>query len=181
MRTNKTQPLFQSKALDKKIEDLPSSVFQSINHKDSPDTKEVTYKHFSRKRLLHTLQSSPKSPTPSNIDIYLENNHVINFEHEDVQRLFSRIKINDAHSDFEKVELLRDFVFSFIKNKNLASGFSTASLVSQNRSGDCTEHAIFLAALGRLADIPNRIATGLVYSEQGKPHNGISYVDAILH
>ena len=34
-----------------------------------------------------------------------------------------------------------------------------------SREGDCTEHAVLLAALGRAMGIPTRIATGLVFLE----------------
>ena len=36
----------------------------------------------------------------------------------------------------------------------------------RRRAGDCTEAAVLLAALGRAAGIPTRVANGLVYSRQ---------------
>jgi hypothetical protein len=42
-------------------------------------------------------------------------------------------------------------------------GFATASEVCRNKEGDCSEHAVLLAALGRACGIPTRVVTGLVY------------------
>lgn len=58
---------------------------------------------------------------------------------------------------------LRDFTTRFITDKTLSVGFATASEVARNPSGDCTEHAVFLAALGRIRGIPSRVASGLAY------------------
>ena len=58
---------------------------------------------------------------------------------------------------------LREFSSAFISNKSLAVGFASASEVARRRSGDCTEHAVLLAALARLKGIPSRIVTGLAY------------------
>lgn len=68
--------------------------------------------------------------------------------------------------DGARVEAIRAFVHDFITNKNLASGFATASEVARTKSGDCTEHAVLTAALLRAAGIPARVASGLVYADQ---------------
>jgi len=58
---------------------------------------------------------------------------------------------------------LEKFVWEFIQNKNYARGFVTALEVVQDPSGDCTEHAVLLAALARSRNIPARIAQGLIF------------------
>ena len=55
-------------------------------------------------------------------------------------------------------------VESLIKNYDV--GFATASEVARNKEGDCTEHAVLLAALGRVFSIHTRVATGLVYADE---------------
>jgi len=42
-------------------------------------------------------------------------------------------------------------------------GFATASEVARTREGDCTEHAVLLAAMLRADGIPARVASGLVF------------------
>ncbi|MBR0191342.1 MAG: transglutaminase domain-containing protein [Thermoguttaceae bacterium] len=60
---------------------------------------------------------------------------------------------------------LERFVFGFIVNKNYARGFVTALEVATNPSGDCTEHAVLLAALARNRKIPARIVQGLIFEK----------------
>ncbi len=55
------------------------------------------------------------------------------------------------------------FVSEFINDKSLDVGFATASEVCRTREGDCSEHAVLLAALLRADGIPSRVVSGLVY------------------
>jgi transglutaminase-like putative cysteine protease len=66
----------------------------------------------------------------------------------------------------QRAEHLRRFVHDFIDSKDLATGFATAAEVARTAQGDCTEHAVLLAALLRGSGIPSRTVTGLLYVEQ---------------
>lgn len=61
---------------------------------------------------------------------------------------------------------LEAFVHGWITDKNLKTAFGTAKQTAKTRAGDCTEHAVLLAAMGRAAGIPTRVAAGLVYADQ---------------
>jgi hypothetical protein len=65
---------------------------------------------------------------------------------------------------------LRDVVDAHISDKNLAVGYASALETVRDRAGDCTEHALLLAALGRAAGIPTRVVNGFAFAEyyQGK-------------
>lgn len=58
---------------------------------------------------------------------------------------------------------LRSAVSAHLTRKDLASGFATATEAAASRAGDCTEHAVLLAACLRVAGIPSRVVSGLVY------------------
>jgi hypothetical protein len=58
---------------------------------------------------------------------------------------------------------LEKYVKEHITEKDFTTGFATAAEVAKSRQGDCTEHAVLLAALARARDIPARVAMGLVY------------------
>ncbi|HUW82244.1 MAG TPA: transglutaminase-like domain-containing protein [Phycisphaerae bacterium] len=58
------------------------------------------------------------------------------------------------------------FVSREITTKDLSIGFATASEVAKTRQGDCSEHAVLLAALARACAIPSRVAVGIVHVEQ---------------
>jgi transglutaminase-like putative cysteine protease len=57
---------------------------------------------------------------------------------------------------------LTAWVRGYITQKTHTRGFDIASVVSRRREGDCTEHAVLLAALARLRKIPARVVLGLV-------------------
>jgi transglutaminase-like putative cysteine protease len=67
---------------------------------------------------------------------------------------------------------LEKFVAITVQNKNFSTAFATAAEVARSLEGDCTEHAVLLAALCRARKIPARTAFGLVYYP---PHHGFAY------
>ena len=67
---------------------------------------------------------------------------------------------------------LERYVYRTIAKKNFTQAFATAAEVAASREGDCTEHAVLLAALARACQIPSRVAIGLVYVE---PVQGFGY------
>ena len=71
----------------------------------------------------------------------------------------------DEASDMQKAEMLEDFVAGYVQYKNLGVGFATSAEVCRTREGDCSEHAMLLAALLRAHEIPARAVTGLVYAD----------------
>jgi hypothetical protein len=64
---------------------------------------------------------------------------------------------------------LEAFVHRTVTSKNFSQVFATALEVARSHEGDCTEHAMLLAALCRASQIPARVVVGLVYvpSKQG--------------
>jgi transglutaminase-like putative cysteine protease len=66
-------------------------------------------------------------------------------------------------------QALEAYVKKTIKLKNFSQAFATAAEVAREPEGDCTEHAVLLAALARARGIPARVSIGLVYqtSSQG--------------
>jgi len=73
-----------------------------------------------------------------------------------------------AGNVFQMAEKLCRFVSRYVSSKNFSVGFASASEVARKREGDCTEHGILLAALGRAMGIPSRVVTGLVYVDEFK-------------
>jgi transglutaminase-like putative cysteine protease len=63
---------------------------------------------------------------------------------------------------------LADFVAAYIVDKDLSRAFDPASVVARRRQGDCTEHAVLLAALCRLFGLPARVVTGFVVLTEGE-------------
>jgi hypothetical protein len=73
---------------------------------------------------------------------------------------------------------LERYVNQLITKKDFSQAFATAAEVAENPVGDCTEHAVLLAALARARGIPTRAAMGLVYM-QGKQAFGYHMWDEV--
>jgi hypothetical protein len=58
---------------------------------------------------------------------------------------------------------LERYVHDKVAVKNYSQTFATAADVAKSLEGDCTEHAVLLAALLRARGLPARVAIGLVY------------------
>jgi hypothetical protein len=96
---------------------------------------------------------------------YLGASIFVNHENGNVRKLHRRA-LEGVPADAApaaRAELLRRFVYGYLEKKDLASVLATASEVAENASGDCTEHAVLLAALLRADGIPARVVFGLIY------------------
>jgi transglutaminase-like putative cysteine protease len=91
---------------------------------------------------------------------------MLDADHPKVQQLVEEAlgSQRESLSDREKAQKLRRFVYQYITQKDLSIGLATASEVAETGQGDCTEHAVLLAAMLRACDIPSRIANGLIYA-----------------
>ena len=69
----------------------------------------------------------------------------------------------DAKDAWGKAVALERGVHELVEEKNFSQAFATASDVARTREGDCTEHAVLLAALARAVGLPARAVIGLVY------------------
>jgi hypothetical protein len=67
--------------------------------------------------------------------------------------------------DATRMRALERAVRRHISVKSLRIGYASALETLDAREGDCTEHAVLLAALARAAGIPARVATGLAYTD----------------
>lgn len=77
----------------------------------------------------------------------------------------ARQVIAGATGPWSKAVRLEKWVDANMSNRDFSVGLDSASTVMKTRRGDCTEHAVLLAALCRAAGVPARVAIGLVYVE----------------
>lgn len=71
--------------------------------------------------------------------------------------------VGDERDAWAAAKKINRFVNQHITNKSLAKPFATAVEALQSAEGDCTEHAVLFSALAKIAGIPTRLVTGLVY------------------
>ena len=76
-------------------------------------------------------------------------------------------------SVWDAARAINAFVYRHIENKTLARAYASAPEALASREGDCTEHAVLFSALAKIAGVPTRLVTGLVYV--GGPNNVFGY------
>ncbi len=67
--------------------------------------------------------------------------------------------------DAPTIDELVDFVYGHIGSKTYTRGFDLAARVAATGEGDCTEHAVLLAALARHSGYPAQVTLGVVLIE----------------
>lgn len=94
---------------------------------------------------------------------WLRATELLDFESKPVRELLAKAKLPKDGDAYRDAEALRRLVFRHLRRKDLATAFGSASEAASTQGGDCTEHAVLLAALLRAKGIPSRVASGLVY------------------
>ena len=74
----------------------------------------------------------------------------------------ARAAIGEEHDALRAAERLNDWVYQWLRKVPTIS-IPNALQVLDMGEGDCNEHAVLLAALGRAAGIPTRVVAGAVY------------------
>jgi hypothetical protein len=72
------------------------------------------------------------------------------------------------------------YVHEKLDKKNFSTALASAAEVAQNLEGDCTEHAVLLAAMLRVKQIPSRVAVGMVYINPPSAFGGHMWTEALL-
>jgi transglutaminase-like putative cysteine protease len=91
---------------------------------------------------------------------------IIDYDSDDVTRVRE-----SAQRDLGKhptMSELAEFVNRYIVTKNLQRPYDPASVVARRREGDCSEHAVLLAALGRSFGFATRVVHGIVILDSGQ-------------
>lgn len=155
------RPLPSPRSLDRAVYELRGE------HLDLP---EVGYQRVEKidgglRLTVDLAVAREESLSPAGLASYLAATVFVNHENGAVRKLH-RKALESAWAGAApaaRAELLRRFVFGYLEKKDLASVLATASEVAESASGDCTEHAVLLAALLRAEGIPSRVVFGLIY------------------
>lgn len=122
-----------------------------------------------RYRLLTGMDEKSGDPVAAPSERDLQRTDWLNHDAPEVQALLVDLELDSDPA--QRMRQLQNLVNRHIANKNLRIGYASASDAARLREGDCTEHAVLLAALGRAAKVPTRVVTGLAYTSDfgGKP------------
>lgn len=138
------------------VEAFVSDLGQAVRRIDA-QTAEITVRAV-RPDQPPGPQATTEAPTKED----LAPNSLIQSDDPEVIKLAAGVAAEE-NDPWKVAVALESFVQGAIREKNFSQAFATAAEVAQSREGDCTEHAVLLAALCRARKIPARCAMGLVY------------------
>lgn len=107
-----------------------------------------------------TTLASPASDPPTDAD--RQSSTMLQSDDPAVQKMAESVAAGESDA-WAIATALEKLVKNSIRLKNYSTAMATAAEVAQSLEGDCTEHAMLLAALCRARQIPARVAIGLVY------------------
>lgn len=141
------------------MQDLPETDSQKVKRIDA-ETLEVTVLRLSHESDAATRE--PAAPRKAELAEYVEPNLMMNIADKELIELAKKAAGGEKNP-YALGDRLRKFVTEYVTTKSLNVGFATASETARTREGDCSEHGVLLAALGRIAGLPSRVAVGLSY------------------
>jgi len=151
---------FKNPAKNDTLENIPETGSQKIvNKSKNQATITVT------KQSVLKLTGSKKKLSPADRKLFLAPTSTMNYKDPAVAKL-AKQAAGDEKDPRKLADRLRKFVSEYVQDKNLNVGFATASEVARSKQGDCTEHGVLLAALGRALGIPTRTVMGVAYIDQ---------------
>ena len=114
--------------------------------------------------ILLTVFAEPQGPDePKPGPKFLRSNSYLQSDNPKV-RAYAKEAVGDAQDPLEQAIRMERWVFQNLTNKNFGVGFASAAAVAESMEGDCTEHAVLLAAMARAQGLPARVAIGFVYA-----------------
>lgn len=143
-----------------KIEGIPFEKLQLHGGRQTLNGQVLTVK----KETLNDLATELKTEDLSALQkIFLKPGPFIQSDNQKIRDLAQEILQDDPAADpLTRAEKLMNWVYTQIEKRPVLS-LPDALSTLENKVGDCNEHAVLLAALGRAAGIPTRIEAGLVY------------------
>ena len=112
---------------------------------------------------LETLADKEDAMVCDDEDKNLASTPYIQAEDKRIKKLVSTLKM-DGMPPLEKVRTIAAWVYDNLEQIPVI-GIPDAVTTLENRRGDCNEHASLFAALARSAQIPTRIAAGVILHE----------------
>ena len=144
----------------------PTQVFDSgLTQQVTPEDDEHTARITVYAIRPGNLAGNPKAQPEGTTDGDLKPNNLIQSDDPTVVFLAQQAA-GDIDDPWQAALALEKLVHSKMTSLGISSAFATAGEVARDLKGDCTEHAVLLAALARAKGIPARVAIGLIYYRQ---------------
>ncbi|MCD4690797.1 transglutaminase domain-containing protein [bacterium] len=119
------------------------------------------------------LRVSRVTPDPANVvrfpirstpmKDYLDGNPLIQTWHPRTIGIAARQAWGTDQSSWKTARNIEQWVFAEVDKKGFGTGFASATETLDSREGDCSEHAVLMAAMTRAVSIPAKLVSGLTY------------------
>ncbi len=148
---------------------FPSDANQKVVHV-APDECEITI-HNVKPALAHRSSRVDRQ--------YLEPSQFLQSTDREVLNHVDRAARNLVEPSQIAVAMEK-YVDGALQKKDFSTALASAGEVARSLQGDCTEHAVLLAAMLRARNIPSKIAVGLVYIEPLSSFGGHMWTEALI-
>lgn len=141
-----------------------------------PTTGAQSFTPIDARTARITLRSDPLNPAPeedATNPAYLAGTLMCSTSDSEIVALTKRATASAGDAPADRAEAIRRFVHTYLNQKSLDVGYASASETARSRAGDCTEHAVLLAAMLRVEGIPARGVSGLVYVDEFLGQSGV--------
>ncbi len=161
---------FQGGVPQQVFANCPSQTVRRIG----PETSEITVTAIRPDAPAHT---PPGVVAPAEGD--RSPNSLVQSDDERIVRLAAQAALPST-DPWPTAVALEKFVHEIVQEKNFSQAFASAAEVAESKEGDCTEHAVLLAALLRARGIASRLVIGLVYIEPGQSFGFHMWTEAFI-
>lgn len=114
-------------------------------------------------RMANAPTAEGTTLTDDERNAMLASDPMVNAAHPDIQKMAKEI-VSESTAPWERAQKIYAWVYKNIEKMSMLS-VPAALEVLRTKQGDCNEHTVLFTALARAADVPARMAIGLVYSE----------------
>jgi len=114
-------------------------------------------------KLVRITAGRHETLTGDPLPTHREATFVVDFEDAPVAALVEALRTEFGATP--SLDELIQFVHAAIAHKTYRRSFDLASQVASSREGDCTEHAVLLAAMARATGRPARVVLGIMLME----------------
>ncbi len=155
------------------ISQIPSGRYQKVTEKKSGDQRIIQIEIDAEGKFPVNPEADLNQVKP---DEYLASSLYLELKDPELMALAKAINVTGTPG--EKALALEKEVFKRLNRKDFSTAFATAAEVAKSLQGDCTEHAVLLAALLRVKEIPSRVCVGLVYVDALNSFGGHMWTEA---
>lgn len=146
---------------------------------DDGPTQDVTIRPDGT--ILLTVYAEPQGDAePEPGPQYRQPNSYLQSDNPKIRQIAEQA-VGDADDPLEKARRMERWVFENLTNKNFGVAFASAAAVAESMEGDCTEHAVLLAAMARAQGLPARVAVGFVYAPSVGKFGGHMWTEIFIN